>query len=275
MDRRSFLRVGAGTAAGSLALGPSFWRQALAATARAGTSPYGPLQAPDQNGILLPAGFTSREIARSGLPVAGTLHLWHLGPDGGATFPVSDGGWVYVSNSEVPAVGGASAVAFRPDGTIRDAYRILTGTSLNCAGGPTPWGTWLSCEEHERGLVWECDPTGASQGTSRPALGAFSHEAAAVDPVGGQVYLTEDRPDGRLYRFTPLREDGDDMQICILTKEREVAVFLQIVGHEVAGVRGEITGPAFTPQGDRLYFSSQRGTDGQGITYEVAGPFRS
>lgn len=74
---------------------------------------------------------------------------------------------------------------------------------MNCAGGPTPWEAWLSCEEVEGGLVWECDPSGQITAEARPALGAFPHEAVAVDPVGEALYLTEDRPDGRLYRFTP------------------------------------------------------------------------
>ena len=62
------------------------------------------------------------------------------------------------------------------------------------------------------------------------------------------------------------------MQICIITPERQVAPFLQLVGHDGS----EITGPAFNPAGDRLYFSSQRGVgnSGIGVTFEVRGPFR-
>jgi secreted PhoX family phosphatase len=185
------------------ALGHGLWQQALAAPRPTGGGAYGPLGAPDANGIRLPAGFCSRVVATSGSLVPGTAYPWHSAPDGGATFGRPDGGWTYVSNSEVPAVGGAGAVAFGPDGAIVDAYRILVGTSVNCAGGPTPWATWLSCEEHDAGLVWECDPGGRRVATPLPALGAFKHEAVAVDPLRRHLYLTEDQPDGRFYRFTP------------------------------------------------------------------------
>lgn len=178
--------------------------RALSAPSEPGGSPYGPLQEPDENGLMLPKGFTSRVIAYSGIPVLGTTYIWHTFPDGGATFRAKDGGWIYVSNSEVPGnQGGAGAVRFAKDATIIDAYPVLTGTSTNCAGGPTPWGTWLSCEEYDGGRVWECDPLGERAAVVRDAMGVFTHEAAAVDPVHKHVYLTEDEPDGRFYRFVP------------------------------------------------------------------------
>ena len=70
-------------------------------------------------------------------------------------------------------------------------------------------------------------------------------------------------------------EDGDDLQLVLLADRdgrRIVAPFLQLTGHD----RSEIAGPAFSPDGSRLYFSSQRGTDGKlGMTLEVTGPFRA
>ena len=350
----------------------------------------GPLQEPDENGLRLPVGFTSRVVARSGMPVGRTDYVWHNAPDGGAVFTTDDGGYIYVSNSESPAAltGGVSAIRFAPNGDIVDAYRLLEGTNLNCAGGITPWGTWLSCEEQPRGQVHECDPLGLTTAIVRPAMGVFEHEAAAIDEVNQHAYLTEDLEDGRFYRFkydTPedlstgrlevaevmgggaegpvqwrevadpsaaevetrlqvpsstvfnggegiwyhegiiyfstkgdnriwayetdtsiltiiydaatssdpiltgvdnltvspsgdilVAEDAGDMQIVAITPEGSLVPVVQVVGQDLS----EITGPAFDPSLQRLYFSSQRGDvtvedilGFRGITYEVTGPF--
>lgn len=168
----------------------------------------GPLQAPDENGVRTPEGFSSRVVARSGQdPTGGSGYRWHTFPDGGATFALPDGGWIYTSNSEfIP--GGVGALRFNSNADVVDAYPILGGAAgglslFNCAGGPTPWGTWLTCEEYGAGNVFECDPSGGKTAIRLPAMGTFAHEAATVDPERRQVYLTEDEGDGGFYRFTP------------------------------------------------------------------------
>jgi secreted PhoX family phosphatase len=112
--------------------------------------------------------------------------------------------------------GGTTTMVFDPDaGKFLESYGSLGGTVRNCAGGPTPWGTWLTCEETfsetaqaRHGYVFEVPASGAGNPEPYVAMGRFNHEATATDPATGIVYETEDRGDACLYRFTP-RVAGD------------------------------------------------------------------
>jgi secreted PhoX family phosphatase len=106
--------------------------------------------------------------------------------------------------------GGTTTLEFDLDrGEWLSARASMVGTSGNCSGGVTPWGTWLTSEEtlyrgdHEHGWVFEVSADGESNPEPITALGHFTHEAAVVDPNDGAVYQTEDHGNSGFYRFLP------------------------------------------------------------------------
>ena len=215
----------------------------------------------DANGLLLLPGFTSRVVARATEEVGSTGHTYRWYPDGAGTFPDAEvpGGWYLTVNHEV-SPGGVTSIRFAPDGTITGAQSICDGTTYNCAGGATPWGTWLSGEEYGGGHVWECDPTGAAPAVSRPALGQFDHEAAAV-AADGRVYFTEDKWSGGFYRFTP--DTAGDLSSGTLEVATGADPFGPVVWSEVPDPSGTIA-PTRSQVPLTIGFSGGEGIDTSG-----------
>lgn len=131
---------------------------------------------------------------------------------------IRDGGSAF---AEIPVYdhnggGGTTTVEFDGvAGSFVGAQASLAGTAVNCAGGPTPWDSWLSCEEtvlgpggdesfdKPHGYVFEVPSAGVSTAQPYRAMGRFVHEAVCVDPRTGIVYETEDQGQAGFYRFVP------------------------------------------------------------------------
>lgn len=256
ITRRGFLRNAAGLALVSPSMGGLVAACAKAATAsedpiRSAPPPtpagdYGPLLDPRPGDPLaLPQGFELRSFGRVG-EMMSDGNVTPLGHDGMAAFvagPAGDGVRLVRNHEDrnsagfsapigggsraydAMAGGGTTTLEFGPDGELIQDFVSLEGTIVNCAGGPTPRGTWLTCEEatdgpmegfeKPHGYVFEVpsEADGVVGAVPLRAMGRFRHEAVACDPATGYVYQTEDhdfdasdpaRPGSGFYRFRPV-----------------------------------------------------------------------
>lgn len=208
----------------------------------------------DPDGIFnLPEGFSYRVLSRVGEQMTDGLLVPGV-PDGMAAFQGDAGKTILVRNHEIsvgggdgafgddnrlltddmrrkmydpgfgdPCLGGTTTVVVdNKTLAVEKQYLSLCGTVRNCAGGPTPWGSWITCEESENragertekdhGYAFDVSATsdgGMQEARPYLVMGRFNREAVAVDPANHYVYQTEDKNDGLFYRFIP--DDPDDL----------------------------------------------------------------
>lgn len=246
MRRRQFLQ--------SIALAAA--TPALPLAACAGEMSPGPLRSDPDQVIDLPPGYTYRVVSRAGNRMNDGLVVPH-NHDGMAAFPGPDGRIILVCNHEIersdfarsafapsfeqvpksvrdriydlgdgstPSPGGTTTTIYNPaTGKTERQYLSLAGTEVNCAGGSTPWGSWLSCEEcfespglglsglhmvrraQKHGYVFEVPALGDGLAEPLPIreMGRFVHEACAIHEASGIVYMTEDQHHSLFYRYIP------------------------------------------------------------------------
>jgi secreted PhoX family phosphatase len=267
LDRRTFLRGAAATAGAAALHGPfdGFVSLANAVSTKPDFRHLRPIE-DERDGAVrlwLPRDFHYRSFHDTESTV--TLDDGTVLPgrhDGMAAFPGPGGNSILIRNHEVngnavngsfgpdgdwtydtSALGGCTTTEASSTGEVQNSFTSLNGTQMNCAGGPMPWGAWVTCEEtvngpdvgadftgvsnvlltKPHGFIFEVPVDGPSNGEPLTAAGRFAHEAVAFDPKGGILYLTEDNfgfPSG-FYRYIPPTnpmetgslEDGGQLQM--------------------------------------------------------------
>jgi uncharacterized protein len=245
----------------------------------------------DPNRVLdLAEGLEYRVISRHGAKMSDGLRVPGC-HDGMAAFPGADNRIVLVCNHELdfghwndsafgkrypvcprtmrsrlydrgrnisPGLGGTTTTVYNPaTGETERQFLSLGGTEMNCAGGPTPWGSWLSCEEcfegdgrklmggqhvvreQRHGYVFEvsASATGLVEPLPIKAMGRFEHEACAVHEATGIVYMTEDRRHSLFYRYIPNVPgkllEGGRLQALAVVDEPSLPTHNWTVDHEI------------------------------------------
>jgi secreted PhoX family phosphatase len=257
VSRREFLTTSGAVGLGFLGLEALFGCDRSATDlAASGSAGFGPLRRDARRRFDLPSGFRYTIVSSAGERMDDGLLVPH-DHDGMGAFEGPDGTTVLVRNHEClahapergpfgnpvrvpssfpaellydagggrPPGGGTTTLVYDTSRQeLRSHHLSLAGTTTNCSGGVTPWGSWLSCEEQtlrrgehrieqsppfrfekDHGWVFEVPSSAEGPVPPRPLrdLGRFLHEAAVVHAATGIVYMTEDRDDGLLYRFLP------------------------------------------------------------------------
>ena len=215
---------------------------------------FGPLVPDPEKYLDLPKGFSYKIISRKGDKMDDGL-LVPGAPDAMGTFPLSEDRVIIIRNHELrpeypdngpfglnnellghlppgdfydagnlekPCLGGTTTIIYNETtGEVEKQYLSLAGTIRNCAGGVTPWGSWITCEEDltksdgvlekDHGFNFEVPATehiARAEPIALTDMGRFNHEAVCVDPATSIVYQTEDRGDSLFYRYIPHEKEN-------------------------------------------------------------------